>query len=163
MPSGGARGRSGPAPNPDAIRNDRPSVAAGWTTLPAAYDGPVPAWPIQPDISPTEQFHWDSLWKTPQASEWAKNGLGQAIEVALYVRVLDQAQRPAAAIGLVKEARLMAEHLGLSSVGLDRNKWRLGDAAPSTPTAATASKTTRPARTTPSARDRFRVVPDTEG
>ncbi len=163
MSSGGARGRSGPAPNPDALRRDRPSDIAGWTTLPSQYDGTVPAWPIQPEISPSEKILWDQLWKTPQASEWAKNGLGQAIEVALYVRVLDQAQRPAAAIGLVKEARLMAEHLGLSSVGLDRNKWRLtADGSPSSTPAATATKT-RPARTTPSARDRFRVVPDTEG
>lgn len=57
MPRGGARVNSGPPPDPNALRRDRPSDAAGWTILPAegrrkangAAAG-APRWPLLPDI-----------------------------------------------------------------------------------------------------------------
>lgn len=58
VPRGGARVNSGPAPDPNALRRDRPSDAAGWTTLPAEgrrrADGKPsasPRWPLLPDIA----------------------------------------------------------------------------------------------------------------
>ena len=46
MASGGARARSGPPKDPDALRRDRKSDAK-WKTLPAAgREGPPPEWPL---------------------------------------------------------------------------------------------------------------------
>jgi hypothetical protein len=57
MPRGGARVNSGPPPDPNALRRDRPSDVAGWTTLPAegrtdslGRPKPAPKWPLLPDI-----------------------------------------------------------------------------------------------------------------
>ncbi len=52
MPRGGARLNSGPPPDPNALRRDRPSDKAGWTMLPASgREGPTPEWPLSPDIT----------------------------------------------------------------------------------------------------------------
>lgn len=41
---------SGPAPDPVALRRDRPQDQAGWRTLPAGgRTGATPKWPLQPD------------------------------------------------------------------------------------------------------------------
>ena len=46
MPRGGARVVSGPPPDPNALRRDRPGDKASWTTLPAeGRAGKPPAWP----------------------------------------------------------------------------------------------------------------------
>lgn len=46
MASGGARARSGPAPDPNALRRDR-KTDAKWTVLSAeGRDGPPPEWPL---------------------------------------------------------------------------------------------------------------------
>lgn len=51
MPRGGARFNSGPAPDPNALRRDRPSDKDGWTTLPAGgFTGKIPPWPLIPDV-----------------------------------------------------------------------------------------------------------------
>lgn len=51
MPRGGARVNSGPPPDPDALRRDRPEDKAGWTLLPAeGFRGPVPEWPLPADL-----------------------------------------------------------------------------------------------------------------
>ncbi len=48
---GGARINSGPPPDENALRRDRPSDRAGWTMLPAdGYAGPVPEWPLRDDV-----------------------------------------------------------------------------------------------------------------
>jgi len=52
VPKGGARINSGPPPDPNALRRDRPSDRDGWTLLPAGgYAGTVPAWPLLDDVS----------------------------------------------------------------------------------------------------------------
>lgn len=51
MARGGARVQSGPPPDPDALRRDRPEDKAGWTILPAAgRQGAAPKWPLPPDV-----------------------------------------------------------------------------------------------------------------
>ncbi len=157
MPSGGARGRSGPAPDPTALRRDRKDDQKTWITLPGPYEGPVPDWPLSVPASAQEQAHWDKLWRSPQAHQWA--ALGVEVEVALYVRSLAEAEIPGAAANLRTLVKQLQEGLGISVVGLNTRRWRIAD-APETPTAATASgPAARPARTRPSARDRFKVVP----
>lgn len=162
MPSGGARGRSGPAPDPNALRRDRPGDAEQWLTLPlAGRPGAPPKWPLStPDKRELEL--WKSEWRRPQAVIWERNG--QQVEVALYVRAVATAEQPratAAARGLVVR---MQETLGISLTGLARNKWRIESKAEQAATARTG-QTKRVAPVRKSSRTRLLKVvrePDDE-
>lgn len=160
---GGARSRSGPAPDPHALRRDRPDDAAGWLTLPAARTAPPPAWPLPGDVTDEELAHWKKLWTTPQSTVWEREGVDD--DVALYTRSFVAASRPGASVGLIKEVRMMRDDLGLSPGAALRKRWKItSDTAP----AATATTSPKPARANPrgpSSRDRFRIVkpvPDEE-
>ncbi|MBP2323367.1 hypothetical protein JOF56_003752 [Kibdelosporangium banguiense] len=153
MSSGGARGRSGPAPDLNALRRDR---EGDWVIL-TERTGPIPTWPLSIPASPAELLHWERAWTTPQATQWEKNGM--EVEVALYVRSLAEAELPGAAANLRNLVKQLQENLGLSLVGLARFRWKIADS----PSATTASFTrqspaARPARSRPSARERFKVV-----
>jgi hypothetical protein len=51
VPKGGARINSGPPPDPNALRRDRPSDKDGWTLLPAGgFRGGAPEWPLLDDV-----------------------------------------------------------------------------------------------------------------
>lgn len=51
MPRGGARANSGPPPDPNALRRERPSDKETWRTLPAeGRQGDPPAWPLLADL-----------------------------------------------------------------------------------------------------------------
>jgi len=57
MPRGGARVNSGPAPDPTALRRERPSDKAEWRTLPAeGRKGRAPAWPLPPELELSAQL-----------------------------------------------------------------------------------------------------------
>lgn len=149
MTSGGARARSGPPPDPDAIRRDRPSDQAGWVTLPDKYTGPVPIWPLT-ESTKREDALWARLWTTPQASEWAR--LELADEVALYARTFCEASQQDAKADVRTLVLRLREGLGLSTAGLARNRWRIGGAQT---TEATRTNDRRPAS---SVKDRFKVI-----
>lgn len=158
MGRGGARANSGPAPDPNALRRDRPSDKASWITLPAAgRAGPPPEWPLvtsaDEDVAIREHDLWRSLWRRPQAVMWA--ALGQELEVALFVRKLAEAERPRASVELQKVIRQYLGSLGLSVEGMLRNRWKIDSTAPS----ASASRPTapKPAQRT-RGRDRFTVI-----
>jgi hypothetical protein len=103
MASGGARARSGPAPDPNALRRERKDDA-GWLTLPAeGRVGPVPVFPL-PDAFAREVEVWSEYWSKPQAVLWERNG--QHLEVALHVRTFVEAEKsdaPAALRTLVRQ------------------------------------------------------------
>ena len=161
MPSGGARSRSGPQPDPNAIRRERPDDQAGWITLPSERTGPMPAWPLPGPVSAEEMEHWAKLWKTPQSTIWEKEGVED--DVALYTRSFVAAAAPGAPVGLIKEVRIMRDDLGLSPGAALRKRWKIGTAPAADPTSPTATVTPiRPARTSPSAKDRFRRVAPVE-
>ena len=89
MPSGGARARSGPAPDPNALRRDRKDDA-GWSVLPAeGRKGSAPSWPLI-DPTPREMQLWVEHWKKPQALLWERDG--QELQVAIYVRTFSEAE-----------------------------------------------------------------------
>lgn len=97
MASGGARARSGPAPDPNALRRDRKDDAA-WLTLPVeGRRGPIPEWPLE-FASPRELELWSTYWVKPQALLWERNG--QELEVALHVRSFVEAEKPDAITSL---------------------------------------------------------------
>ena len=126
MPKGGARARSGPAPDPDALRRERDS--GSWVTLPAAgRDGETPEWPLE---NPTERelVLWERQWCRPQAIMWERNC--QEDEVAMFVRSLALAEDHRAPVQSRVLVRQQMEALGISMPGLQRNRWRIEAEAP---------------------------------
>lgn len=150
MPKGGARTRSGPAPDPNALRRERDQ--GEWTTLPAeGRDGAIPTWPLTSPV-PREVELWERLWAMPQALMWER--FGQELEVALYVRRFAEAERPKSPIILGTLVRQMADSLGLTTPGLRANRWRIAQDE------AVAQQLGRVVSMRPSARDRLRAVRD---
>lgn len=124
MTSGGARARSGPAPDPNALRRDRKDDA-GWETLPAGgYDGPVPAFPL-PVALEAEVELWSTLWAKPQAAMWAK--LGLEYEVAAYVRAFLESVEAEASAGLKTAVLRMSAEIGLSLPGMHSLRWKFSE------------------------------------
>lgn len=148
MASGGARARSGPAPDPNALRRERDE--GEWTILPAeGRSGDAPDWPLTGG-GPREGDLWARLWKKPQALMWER--YGQELEVALYVRNLALAEQSDAPVNLGTLVRQMSDSLGLTTPGMRANRWRIQS---SNPAEQTSSQT---GAATVSARDRFKVV-----
>lgn len=117
----GVHGRSGPPPDPNALRREHDKNA--WVTLPASREGEEPAWPLS---KPTqfERRLWTELWTMPQAVVWEEQRQFQ--EVALYVRTYAKASRPKASASIATAVLRMADSLGLTIPGMHRNRWKLG-------------------------------------
>lgn len=152
MPKGGARARSGPAPDPLSLRQGK--AGDDWTKLPAAgREGPSPEWPLTQQTVRESQL-WEREWRRPQAVMWELGG--QELEVALYVRRVAEAEALDASVAVGTLVRQMQEALGLSVPGMHRNRWLIVGGEPAKRTAAKAA----PRRV--SARDRLKVVPDAD-
>jgi len=150
MTKGGARARSGPAPDPNALRRDRD--AGEWTVLPAdGRLGVTPDWPLTEE-SVREAELWADLWRKPQAIMWER--FGQDVEVALYVRRLTEAELMDSRVNLSTLVRQMADSLGLTTPGMRANRWRI--TAEEAPRPATTGRAA-PARS--SSRSRLKVIP----
>lgn len=126
MASGGARLRSGPAPDPHALRRDRD--AKDWVKLPAeGRVGDAPEWPVElPTPSVAEISMWTRLWTLPQALIWeADRGHDM---VALYVRTyIDSVQKDAPA-ARTTQAKQLAEALLLTTPALHAARYTIGTA-----------------------------------
>ncbi len=121
MPTGGARARSGPPPDPNALRRERD--AGEWVTLPAGKRAEsAPAWPLE-GLSVREEFFWVGLWEKPQALMWTRNE--QAYEVALLARNLANVEKTDSPINLGTLVRQQMDSLGLTTPGLRANRWRI--------------------------------------
>ena len=118
MPKGGARARSGPPPDPHALRRDRD--ASTWTRLPSHREGDPPAFPL---ARPTrrERTVWARLWTRAQAVMW--EALELEDQVAMYVRALVAAEDRGASVAARTLLLRQEESLGLSPAGLARNRW----------------------------------------
>lgn len=155
MAKGGARARSGPAPDPEALRRDRDE--GEWTVLPAeGREGDPPEWPLVGQ-SEREAVLWSVLWSKPQAIMWER--FGQQLEVALYVRNVALVEEPGSPVNLGTLVRQQSDSLGLTTPGLRSNRWRIErpehEERPAAPqkTAGRAA-----AKSRPSARDRWKVI-----
>lgn len=115
MTSGGARPRSGPPPEPDALRRDRDSK--DWTKLPRECTIPAPPWPLEiPEPTVSELAMWARLWTMPQAHVWHAD---HTIDlVGLYVRAFTRAVQPDAPAAGMTIAKQMGDHLLLSTPAL---------------------------------------------
>jgi hypothetical protein len=129
MAKGGARTRSGPPPDPNALRRHGKGDS-DWLLLPTSgREGDAPDWPLDPEANSRERSLWSSLWSKPQAVAWESNGV--ELEVALYVRRLCEAERPGSPTNLSTLVRQLSDSLGLSTVGLRSNRWKIGEVAAS--------------------------------
>lgn len=148
MPSGG-HARSGPAPDPNALRRDRDS--GSWTTLPQKREGPTPLWPLT-KATKRELALWDHAWTRPQAVMWERQQ--QEHEVAVHIRQFVRCEKVDATASDRRLLMQQMEALGLTQPGLARNRWRI-----ETTTSTQAPK--RAARNEGSIRDRFNVITGT--
>lgn len=172
MPSGG-HARSGPAPDPNALRRDRKDDAA-WVTLPTEPIADVPEFPLSripvydiywedkkrmkefdeaatEALWATEVALWAELWRKPQAHMWSRLGLKH--EVAAYVRAF---VRSVSADGNASDrtaALRMAAEIGLSLPGMHQQRWKFAEDEVA---AKRKSTTRRPAKS--SARDRLAAI-----
>ncbi len=121
MPKGG-HARSGPAPDPNALRRERDQ--GEWVTLPAeGRTGAPPAWPLPTKALARESDLWTRLWAKPQALMWER--FDQAEEVAMYVRRLMAAEKRNAPAASFTAVRQLADSLGLSTPGMRANRWKI--------------------------------------
>ncbi len=74
-------------------------------------------------LAKNEKKLWADLWKTPQATQWAK--LGWTREVAQYVR--HKVKGEGGSLDDAKEARQLSDRLGLSPLALLRLRWEIID------------------------------------
>ena len=146
MPRGGARIRSGPPPDPSALRRERKDDG-GWVTLPReGRDGPAPSWPLSRATKREEEL-WAAEWARPQAVVWEENG--QELEVAMFVRSVRLAEVPSAPTNARTLVRQQMDSLGISIPGMQRLKWRIGEAP---------VRAEREATDEPSAKERLKLV-----
>lgn len=124
MASGGARARSGPAPDPNALRRDRKDDA-GWETLPSGgHTGEIPSFPLPVPLVGEVEL-WKTLWGKPQAAMWAK--LGLEYEVAAYVRAFLESVEAEASAGLKTAVLRMSAEIGLSLPGMHSLRWKFSE------------------------------------
>lgn len=178
MPSGGARNRSGPQPDPQSLTSARRGLV--FTALPReGYDGEVPDFPIPEmrvftaetsdgvttqvyDADLTAAFRdrelelWATAWTYPQAAAWAQERWRWGA-VAMWVRttvVCESYKATAADKGSVHR---FADQIGMTPAGLRENGWAISrdevKARRETPAAGTKAAAPRS-----SSRDRLTVV-----
>ncbi len=149
--TGGARSRSGPPPDPNALRRARKDDAT-WTTLPSeGRQKPAPDWPLT-DATPREIALWGRWWQKPEALVWEADGSEDY--VALTVRMFAEAEVEKASAENRKTVRMMLADLYLTRDSKNRARIRIA----SDETAARRARAEAAPRR-PSARDRIRVVP----
>lgn len=152
MTSGGARPRSGPAPDPNALRRDRKSDGE-WLTLDAAGRiGEPPSWPL-PDITDREAEVWRTYWAKPQAILWEHNH--QEHEVAIHVRRLVEVEAHDAPTGLGTLVRQQMDALLLTIPAMHAARVLI---APSTDEVKAKRQSHDAAAARTSARDRLKAI-----
>lgn len=175
MVSGGARMRSGPPADPNALRRDRKDDA-DWVTLPVeGFTGDVPAFPLEKisvyevywsdkqrvkeyDADATDSLHereldlWSELWRKPQAIMWDR--LALKYEVAAYVRAFIESTSADSNSGLKTAVLRMAAEIGLSLPGMHQWRWKFAEDELS----ARRDAVVVPVSDAPSAKDRWAAL-----
>jgi hypothetical protein len=134
MPRGGARNRSGPAPDPTSGRSERRGYKL--TALPSeGYQGTPPKFPLprtsRGDEAATRRFRarevqvWEQAWTTPQACAWAMEPWRHDV-VAEYCRLKTVVElEPDANAALVSQLHRYRDQIGLTPAGLKDNGWAI--------------------------------------
>lgn len=90
--------------------------------LPLEHGYEVPPLPKGREWSESEKEMWQDLWESPQASQWIDSVVPT---VATYVVLVGQVLAGTANGTVAKEARQMADALGLTPSGMATLGWRL--------------------------------------
>ena len=152
---GGARSRSGPPQDPNALRRLRKDDAQ-WTTLPAeGRTDDAPEWPLTA-ATPRELVLWERWWRKPEALIWESDG--SVDYVALTVRMFAEAEVEKASAENRKTVRMMMADLYLTRDAKDRAKIRVA-----VDQVAEKRDQKTPEPKAPSARDRMKVVRGGDG
>lgn len=154
MPSGGARPRSGPPPDPRSGRSDARGISAELRVLPASgYAGKPPPWPL-PTGYPRERALWKKVWRFPQAVAWADEEW-RWLTIAHYVRWAVRSEAPGATPSMMTQVLRLADSIGLSPAGLLLNGWTIStvDNSPAAESAPPPQRDSPPRR-------RLRAVKD---
>lgn len=124
MPSGGARLRSGPAPDPNSARSERLGRTNGNLMLPAkGYHGTPPEFPLEETVNFDREIElWHELWTTPQAAAWATMPYLHRT-VAMYVRYVVRAEDLDSPANVMTTALRMADTIGLTVSGMVALGW----------------------------------------
>ena len=150
MTRGGARSRSGPAPDPNALRRSRKDDAQ-WTTLPSeGRTDPAPEWPLTAATS-RELVLWERWWRKPEALLWESDGSEDY--VALTVRMFAEAEVEKASAENRKTVRMMMADLYLTRDAKSRARIRIAEDETAEKREAKAAPVKRS-----TARDRLKVV-----
>lgn len=136
MSRGGARTRSGPAPDPTSGRSDRRKLDKKLRTLPATgFNGKPPEWPM-PKGTPRERSLWKKIWTYPQATAWIDESW-RWLTIGHYVRWVVKSEAVDASPSTMTQVLRLADSIGLSPAGLRENGWVIasetqGDTEPTT-------------------------------
>jgi len=168
MVSGGARPRSGPPPEFDALRRERDGK--DWTKLPKECTRPTPEWPLlAEDPTVAELAYWNELWAMPQAHVWHADHA--YMQVAAYCRNLLESLAHDAPNAKRVTQRQQADGLLLTVMSLHAARYVITDSPESAmldqvmanhAAGAAERATRRGGRPSTSARARMQVVPDVE-
>lgn len=161
MAKGGARPRSGPVPDPQALRRQRDGK--DWVRLPAQGRlAPAPEWPLA-IVEPNEDelLKWRQLWTMPQSLIWEADQVYDL--VAFYVRTYLEAMKPKASSQQRIFVRSLSGDLFLSPDALQRARYVIAGSEEDAAIAAASAPAGRGRSATPSARQRFTVVDGGEG
>lgn len=148
MARGGARNRSGPAPQEGSARSD----ARGYSlqALPAeGFSGPVPEWPLPrrvvwfvymddgekvreldegatDAVADREAELWAWAWATPQACAWAMpSERWRSYTVAMWVRTAVICESSDATAADKNSLHRFADQIGLTTAGLREMGWKV--------------------------------------
>lgn len=124
MSRGGARNRSGPAPDEQSGRSDQRGFKL--TALPAeGFSGPVPGWPL-PKPTERELDVWSAAWRTPQACAWSMPSEAWRLRtVAMWVRLSVRCEDPEAPASLLAQLHRFADQIGMTTAGLAEMGWKV--------------------------------------
>lgn len=163
---GGSRNRSGPAPSMFSARSDARDVRA--LRLPVGgYAGDFPPlFEHLPDPTDREGQVWAVMWKTPQASQWAKESWRWQ-SIAMYIRLYVRSEDPEATAATINACQRLADQIGMTPAGLKENGWLIvaDDSAenPDQQEKQKAAKRGRSSARTNGGGKRMRSVPPPDG
>lgn len=125
MARGGARNRSGPQADPNSGRSERRGIKL--TALPSdGYDGDVPDWPLEPEMTTTEESYWAAAWRMPQAWAWSQPSEQWRIpSVARWVRLAVRCDELDAGAAHLAQLHRFADQIGMTPAGLKENGWAI--------------------------------------
>ena len=133
MTSGGARNRSGPAPDPSSARSEKRGLRFD-SLPPAGYRGRVPKFPLpgrltadgdaddRADDREAELWRW--AWRTPQAAAWATPEWRWLVHsIAMWVRTAVICESAEATAADKNSLHRFADQIGLTVAGMHQLGW----------------------------------------